>query len=73
MCLKEVHCFLQISLAISESGKDFLEYAGNAGQSEHCQIGKLRVLEYGSAPIKRKPLCKKYIKILSREDLRGEI
>lgn len=72
MCLEEVHCFC-ITLAISESGEDFLEYAENTGQSKHCQTGKLSVPEDGSAPINRKPICKKYIKVLRREDLRGEI
>ena len=46
----------RISLAISESGKDFLEHAGNLGQTKHCQIDKLSVLEDLSAPINRKPV-----------------
>lgn len=60
-------------MTISKSGKDFLECAGNTGQSERRQTGKLSVLEDGGAPINRKPICKKYIQILRREDLRGEI
>lgn len=60
-------------MAISESGKDFLEYAGNIGQSGCCRTGKLSLLENGGAPINKKQICKKYIQILRREDLRGEI
>lgn len=73
MGLQEGHSASWISLAISESGKDFLQYSGNPGQTEHCQMDKLSVLEDLCGPISRKSIWKKYIKTLRRGDLKGKI
>lgn len=73
MGLREGHSAFWINLVISESGRDFLQYSGISGQTEHCQMDKLSVLEDLRGPISRKSIWKKYIKTLRREGLKGKI